>query len=997
MQRTIGFGLFILSCLLILPSLASAQSQITGQVKDESGAVLPGVTVEASSPVLIEKERTVVTDDQGRYTIVSLRPGTYQVTFTLTGFSTVVRNAVELPANFTATVNAELKVGSLAETITVTGQTPLVDVAQAARTQTLSRDVIDTLPTTRHIMSYGNMVAGVRFGTPDVGGSRQMEQTLPRVHGVGGDQAQEHIDGMSITSMESNLSQSYVNDAVVAEVSVTTSAMPAEVQGAGVRTNMIPKDGGNIVSGAVFLGGTDGNWEANNVDAYLRSQNITRGNGIAHIQTFNGSLGGPIRKDKIWYFVAARHASTDEVVANTPEHITLQDGSDLRSTVDQYIRDLLGRATWQLNQNNKLSAFFNRTFKRKGHDFGTGTDPRAGSYRDPRTGHYAVGQGRYTNTLTNRWLLEVGYSSAYNHVTINNRPEADPANYLPDGSVNPAWLAAASRTDSANNINPLCAYPAGCLKWVSNGQDQRTEATAYRVGTAISYVTGTHNFKAGYAWYFGPQHTFTTRNADLSETYSNGKPSTVTVTSTPNEAFIHLNYDLGYYVQDSWTIKRLTLNPGLRVDNFQAFIQPTANPAGRFVPARYFPERDNVPNWNNDFAPRVSAAYDVFGDGKTAIRASFSKYYQVLTGGFTANYTPGNVSESRNWFDCDINAAGTGCSALVLPTNGDGIAQNNEIGPGTPNFGLAPNTRDFDPGIQRQGNREITATFSRQVTSRISVTAGYYHRSYQDIQQSDRTQISEADYTSFTIPTPDVTHDPTLTSSVIDPNATLTVYNLNAAKKAVFTTPIVDKNVPSNTSKYNGFDLSFQSRLAKGSTIFGSWSTERNITIFCGNNDDPNGLTQSDLYSGATVATSGRFCDQSKFQVPLQNEFKLAGNYPFPYGVDISAILQNYAGTARAITYQPAATLFPNGRTNTETLILNAPGTLYYPRYNQLDLTFKKNFRAGRKTFSGQFDLFNALNNNPIFARTSAVGASLGNVTTILQGRLIRLAFQMKY
>src|SRR4051812_26743709 len=184
MQRKYALGLLVLAGLLFLPAAAQAQSQLTGQVKDESGGVLPGVTVEAASPVLIEKMKTAVTDDQGRYTIVDLRPGTYKVTFTLTGFSTVIRDGVELPANFVATISADMKVGSLAETITVTGQTPLVDVSQAARTQTLSRDVIDTLPTTRHIMSYGNMVAGVRFGTPDVGGSRQMEQTLPRAHGV---------------------------------------------------------------------------------------------------------------------------------------------------------------------------------------------------------------------------------------------------------------------------------------------------------------------------------------------------------------------------------------------------------------------------------------------------------------------------------------------------------------------------------------------------------------------------------------------------------------------------------------------------------------------------------------------------------------------------------------------------------------------------------------------------------------------------------------------
>ena len=185
----------------------------------------------------------------------------------------------------------------------------------------------------------------------------------------------------------------------------------------------------------------------------------------------------------------------------------------------------------------------------------------------------------------------------------------------------------------------------------------------------------------------------------------------------------------------------------------------------------------------------------------------------------------------------------------------------------------------------------------------------------------------------------------------------------------------------------------------QGSTLFGSWTTEHNLSVFCSSDDNPNGPPTSDLYTGASVANGGRFCDQRKFHVPFTHQFKLAGNYPVPYvGVDVGLVLQSYAGLERTITYQPVATLFPApGRTNTETILLNKPGSLYYPRYNQVDLNFKKNFRAGRKSFSGQIDFFNLLNGNAIFARQDTVGNSLGDVGTILQGRLIRLAFQMKF
>ena len=431
MQRQLGrILLLFFACLALLPAIATAQSQINGVARDESGGVLPGVTVEVTSPVLIEKVRTATTDDQGRFAIVDLRPGVYRITFTLTGFNTVVREGLEVPGGVAVTSNADLKVGALEETITVSGQTPLVDVTQATRTQVLTRDLIDALPSTRNIMSVGMMVPGIRLGTPDVGGSRQMEQTNPRGHGIAAKHTVQHIDGMSVNSQETSNQQSYVNDALSAEVTVSTSAHPAEIQSGGLRTNMIPKDGGNIVSGSIFFGGSDGNWQSDNVSDEMKAQNFTSANGIAHIQNFNGSMGGPIWRDKLWFFASARHISTDEVVANVAEYVTAPDGTLIRSTLDQYIRDVLGRVTWQISAKNKLAVFFERTWKRKGKDFGFGQDPRAGTQRDPNKAHYGVGQGKFTSTLTSKILFEAGYSSCVPALDRIQHPRG-PARALP--------------------------------------------------------------------------------------------------------------------------------------------------------------------------------------------------------------------------------------------------------------------------------------------------------------------------------------------------------------------------------------------------------------------------------------------------------------------------------------------------------------------------------------------------------------------------------------
>ena len=302
--------------------VVEAQSQFTGLVRDESGAVLPGVSVEAASPVLIEKVRAAITDAQGRYAIVDLRPGVYRLTFSLVGFSTVVRDGVELPSSFTATVNVDLKVGSLEETVTVSGATSVVDVQQASRTTVLSRDVMDAMPTTRNILTVGQMIPGIRTTVPDVGGSQMLEQAGMRVHGMNQRNTTVYFDGMQTNSAGGDgQSVPYSNDEMNAELSIRTSALPAEIGAGGVNLNSIPKDGGNIFSGSVFLGGSDGGWQSDNATPELEARGLLDANSISHIQVFSASIGGPIKKDRIWFFFAVRHGATDEVAANVPTQI----------------------------------------------------------------------------------------------------------------------------------------------------------------------------------------------------------------------------------------------------------------------------------------------------------------------------------------------------------------------------------------------------------------------------------------------------------------------------------------------------------------------------------------------------------------------------------------------------------------------------------------------------------------------------------------------------
>src|SRR5262245_48391528 len=200
-----GIGVFAsLVFLVFLSSEALAQSSITGVVKDETGAVLPGVSIDASSAALIERSRMVLTDERGSYKILSLRPGTYTLTFELPGFRTYKRENIELTANFTATINAEMAVGAREETISVATETPVVDLETNIKAQVLPRDTLDSVPTAHTIQSVGQLVLGVQLNLPDVGGSQAMQQTYFTVHGSGTAQTSVLMDGMIINGLQSD-------------------------------------------------------------------------------------------------------------------------------------------------------------------------------------------------------------------------------------------------------------------------------------------------------------------------------------------------------------------------------------------------------------------------------------------------------------------------------------------------------------------------------------------------------------------------------------------------------------------------------------------------------------------------------------------------------------------------------------------------------------------------------------------------------------------------
>src|SRR5262245_27184040 len=306
-----GRGMVVLGTLaltLIYPVVARAQSaQITGVVRDATGGVMPGVTVEAASPALIEKVKSTVTDDAGQYRILDLRPGTYTVTFTLVGFGTVKREGIELTTNFTATVNGELKVGSVAETITVSGQSPVVDVQNVVQQSTLTRDVIEAVPTGKYYQNYAVLTpnitvrANVTNSNQDVGGSLGNVSAQMAVNASRTRDQQILLDGMNVTSAHVNSVSSFnPQDGNVEEFTILAGSNPAEAETGGVRINLVPREGGNTVKGSFFTNGMNRKFQSDNMDDELAAAGLKAPNKVKLQYDIAATLGGPIKRDKIW-------------------------------------------------------------------------------------------------------------------------------------------------------------------------------------------------------------------------------------------------------------------------------------------------------------------------------------------------------------------------------------------------------------------------------------------------------------------------------------------------------------------------------------------------------------------------------------------------------------------------------------------------------------------------------------------------------------------------
>jgi hypothetical protein len=1001
MMRALFTGSLVIAAVLLVSTPAFSQA-VAGTVKDSSGAILPGVSVEAASPALIEKSRTVVTDSTGQYRIVDLKPGTYSVTFTLSGFATVRREAVELTGSGVTTINADLQVGQVAETITISGATPVVDVQTSTRRQVvLSNDVLAAVPATR---TYGNilaMVPGVQSVTLDVNSTQSMTGTATNFfftsRGGRGNEGTVQVDGMNVGSAfggggVSSFAYDFVN---AQEVQVTVAGGMGESDRGGPAFNIVPKTGGNAFSGTAF-GSTAGKWsQSSNLDDELRRFNITEPPGLIRNWDTNFSIGGPIRRDRLWFFNNVRSYGTHQDIPGLYANANALDASKWNYVKDPNVKARSAgakkieaiRLTSQITPRNKAgfyweyqanctgSALVNggEQCRSRGDDWialGTPTtSPESANMWPERE---KITQATWTSPMTNRVLFEAGFSSF----------SSKWGGYVPPGSRT-GLVAVTEQSTAAGVPVPNFTYRG----WSSASSNNQVH-NIWRA--SMSYVTGAHSFKVGYQAAHEVYRQVQNVDNQLSYTFNSTNPNLLnpiqfTMRIGPHIQSNRTRYD-GFYAQDQWTHGRLTLQGALRYEHAWSWFPEGENGItadNRFGSRFIFPRQDGVTGFH-DITPRMGAAYDLFGNGRTSLKVNISKYLETAQNG--GLYTQNNPAvtfqqtTARSWTDgngnftpdCDLmNPA----AQNNLASGGDNCGVWNNL-----NFGIPFGTTRVNPDVQhgwgvRNYDWQFGVAVQQEILPRVAVDVSYNRRLWGNFFFTDNLALGPQDFDQVTITAPQNAKLPNGGGQPV----TFLTRNARTALGATDNYFTFASDYGDVTAYWHGVDAQVSARL--GSQLFvqlGS-SGGRGVRDYCEVTAQLPELytTAGALFANQQVGSCAIAEDWltsirglvswtvPRIDVLVSGSFRStpgvapANNAVASNGNSLSA---NYNVSSAFLQAQTGRPLTPGLAQQTVNLLLQ--GHTFPDKLNSLDVRFGKNLRFGRTRTNVAIDLYNLFNSN---------------------------------
>ena len=1020
--RRLAVGGVFLALMAGIPAGAFAQAAIAGSVKDSSGALMPGVLVEATSPALIEKARTAVTDDAGRYRIENLRPGSYQVRFTRKGWRPYQQEGIELTGSFTATVDTQLTIGELSDSVIVHAETRAVDVNTTKHEVTLSSEVIRTIPTVRSYNALLVLVPGVLTNSNDVV-TGSATTSFP-IHGGRPNEGRLLVDGLNVGSPAvGNSATNYVVDTGNAqEVTFLTAGVLGEVETSGLVMNILPRSGGNSMHGSFFASGTGRKLQSDNLTETLKEQGVSAATPLTGVYDVSGTFGGPIRKDRAWFFVNAHTGGSTKDSPNVYYNLNAADptkwlyASDYNRIEysDRIFENASGRITWQMTPRNKISAFWDaqaicRTC--------TGSTP--GGPEPPQVSPEAVGvlgrplhlsQVTWSSPVTNQLLVEAGYGGVFFGVG-NFEREPNPTRDL---------IRVAEQCASG------CVENGGIPGLVYRSQDFSVAYTgSYLWKGSFSYVTGTHSLKIGYQHtLMTDDRTWMTNNQNLTYRFDNGVPNQLTQSISPWVNDARVAWD-GLFVQEQWTRNRVTLQGAVRFDRARSWFPPQQEGPSRFLPTPIIiPATRGVDSYK-DVSPRIGVAYDLFGSGKTALKVSLGKYLEGA--GVIGNYANTNptlrmpqttsvfgpAGVTRAWTDANRNFEAD-CDLMnsaaqdLRSSGGDlcGLLSNTD-------FGKNVLTNNFDPAILngwgvRPSDWNLTASIQQQIGARSSVAVTYTRRWYDGFVVADNLALQPSDLTPFSIVAPT---DPRLPGG--GGYEVTGLYDVVPEKSGQVTNLIAGASKHGVWRQYfNGIDITANMRVGRDFVLVGGTSIGQTVADSCDVRAHlPEFATTTTGTSafGAGLATSAvtpvsPYCDVG---YGILTHFRGLSSYVVPkIDIELAATFQSKPGAMLAANYAvPNSAVVPSlgrnlsGNAVNVTVNLVAPGTMYGNRINQFDFRVAKTLTFGRSRTRIAADIYNALNSSAVltFNNTFVPNGPWLQPLSILTPRFLKLSAEVDF
>lgn len=937
-------SIVIVAAFLLLPARLSAQQTgtLSGVVHDAQGGVLPGVSVSVSSPSLIGGVRTATTGELGTYQIASLPPGTYTVTYELAGFSTLKREDIRVLVAQTARLDVELSVGSLQETVTVSGESPVVDVSSNTTQTNISKELYEAIPTGRNPWVMAGLVPGVVTGRLDVGGTEGMQQYNLEAFGSADSQKSFSIDGLKTNwgGGSGGATMQYYGFEMYEEYNMQTASGAAESDVSGVYMNMVTKSGGNRVASDHNFYFMNDKLQGGNIDDALRTrlglgagqQTGAAGNPIDISYDWSSTVGGPIKRDKAWFFGALRRWRLDQF------QIGARNADGSQAIDDNLIENYMGKATWQAAPSSKLSFMFNRNLKYRFHRRDAPflfSEDKASVLQDQPAQNYVA------------QINQVFGKSAVFDARFGRMWGVFPTRYQKEVTPNDIAIRDIVRNTQSNAATEQSLNP-----------NHRYQGNATLSYFAQNLGAGTHDFKVGTQLSWEKMQYDRIRNGDLFLETNDGVALRAQIANTPVDSD-HRLQTWAAFAEDRWVVGRATVNYGVRFDGVKAFLPAQSSPAGTFVGARSFAETD-VYNFNLNAAPRVGVSYDLSGKGRTALKAYYGRFY---------NQFGSEIAESINP-NARIN--------VQVPWND--INGNLRLDPGELDLskftGFAGVFPRMDATAKRPYSDEMNVGVDHQLGRDVSVSVSYHRRQH-------RRGLGIVDFARPASAYTPVTR--TYTDPVSGPQ-TITIYALDPA--LVTRRDRVITNVDVLQSNYNGVQFSINKRMSNRWQLLGGVTLQKHEGFnHNGTYTDPGSSTDlNDPNYRLNRSGSAIFTD-----IPWT--VTLSGSYQLPYDVLFSGKYTARDGDPlmRTVTFsglpQGSETVWvqPRGLDRTETVS------------KFVDVRAAKVFRLRTTRLEGSVDIFNVLNANHVLAQNEAIGSTWSRPSRILAPRIVRFGATVRF